>query len=122
MPALKNGSTPSGDADVDAGIGATRAFAMAGTSQEADALSGTPTSAPALSNAEQRALKKKLQSTERKMRTLESKVEDATVRLHAADPTDFQALGSIQQEVDDLRMQLEELELVWLETAEVLGV
>ena len=87
-----------------------------------DASTGPIDESPGLSNAEQRALKKKLQSTERKMHTLESKVEDAIERLHAADPTDFQALGSIQQEVDDLRMQLEELELVWLEIAEALGV
>ena len=78
--------------------------------------------APALSNAEQRALKKTLQSTERKMRTCETRIQEATDRLHEADPTDFQALGSIQKEIDDLRGQLEELELVWLETAESLGL
>lgn len=84
---------------------------------------GTPatTSETGLSNAELRALKKTLQSTERKMRTCESKIEDAETRLHAADPTDFQALATIQQEINELKAQLEELELVWLETAEALG-
>lgn len=76
----------------------------------------------ALSNVDMRALKKTLQSTERKMRTLESKIEDANGRLHAADPTDFQALGSIQAEINDFQSQLEDLELVWLETAESLGM
>ena len=93
-----------------------------------DAVSPTRSEKPAaegeqaLSNADMRALKKTLQSTERKMRTLESKIEDANGRLHAADPTDFQALGSIQAEINDFQSQLEDLELVWLETAESLGM
>ncbi len=76
----------------------------------------------ALSNAEQRALKKTLQSTERKMRTCETRIEEANNRLHSADPTDFQELGAIQQEINELQAQLEELELAWLEAAEQLGV
>ena len=75
---------------------------------------------PAISNAEMRALKKALQSAERKMHTCESKLEDANRRLHEADPTDFQQLGAIQSEIDELRAQLEELELAWLEAAEAL--
>ncbi len=74
----------------------------------------------ALSNAELRALKKTLHSTERKMDTMQKKIADAEARLHAADPTDFQALGEIQAEIDDFRSQLEELELTWLETTEAL--
>ena len=75
-----------------------------------------------LSNVEQRALKKTLHSTERKMNTVETKIADATTRLHEADPTDFQELGAIQSEIDTLRAQLEELELTWLETSEALGM
>ena len=73
-----------------------------------------------LSNVELRTLKKTLHSTERKMKTLEGKIADATARLHSADPTDFQALGDIQREIDSLQEQLDDLELVWLETAEEL--
>ena len=73
-----------------------------------------------LSNQELRALKKTLQSTERKMNTLQGKIEDANTRLHAVDPTDYQALGDIQQEIFTLEAQLEELELIWLETSEAL--
>ena len=76
--------------------------------------------ATGLSNQELRALKKTLQSTERKMNTLQGKIDDATQRLHEADPTDYQALGDIQAEINDLQQQLEELELVWLETSEAL--
>ena len=73
-----------------------------------------------MSNSELRTLKKSLQSTDRKMATLRGKIDDAHERLHAADPTDFVALGDIQAEINDLQSQLEELELVWLETAEML--
>ena len=77
--------------------------------------------AASLSNQEQRALKKTLLSTERKMTTLQGKIADAETRLHEADPTDFVALGGIQSEIDDFKQQLEDLELVWLETSEALG-
>ena len=88
----------------------------------------TPFKAPAepketvgLSNQELRALKKTLLSTERKMNTLQKKIDDANQRLVDADPTDYQVLGDIQQEINDLNVQLEELELTWLETSEALG-
>ena len=74
----------------------------------------------ALSNAELRALKKTLNSTERKMSTMQKRITDAEARLHTVDPTDFQALGDIQAEINDFRAQLEELELIWLETSEAL--
>ncbi len=67
-----------------------------------------------LSNQEQRALKKQLQSTERKMNTMQKKIDDAHRRLNEADPTDYQALGEIQAEINSFQEQLEELELVWL--------
>ena len=79
------------------------------------------TAAAGLSNQELRALKKTLQSTERKMSTMQQRIDDAEQRLHAADPTDFVALGDIQHEIDDYKAQLEELELTWLETSEALG-
>ena len=77
---------------------------------------------PRLSNQEQRALKKTLQSTERKLSTMQGKADDATRRLHEADPTDFIALGEIQRELDECKRQIEELELIWLETSEALGL
>ena len=85
------------------------------------ATSAKPADDGSLSNSELRALKKTLQSTDRKMNTLRKKIEDAQMRLHSADPTDFVALGDIQAEINELQSQLDDLELVWLETAETLG-
>ena len=105
--------------------GGTRAGAAGATSRatgdasaplQGDAASGMP-----LSNNELRALKKTLASTERKMQTMEQRIADATARMHDADPTDYVALGTIQGEIDELQAQLEELELIWLETSERLG-
>ena len=106
-----------GEADDGADVGGSAAApgSAAGASS-----SGETASSAAISNAELRALKKTLQSTERKMKTLEGKIADAQQRLNEADPTDFQELGSIQQEIDDFSARLEELELSWLETAEKL--
>ncbi len=97
----------------------SNAVESASTQQAASADEKTVTNA--LSNQELRALKKTLQSTERKMQTMQKKIDEATTRLHEADPTDFMALGSIQQEINDYQAQLEELELTWLETSEALG-
>ena len=73
-----------------------------------------------LSNNEMRALKKQVASTERKMRTLEGKIEDAKQAMFDIDPTDFVKLGEAQQKIDDLKAQLEELEMEWLEASEQL--
>ena len=101
------------------------ADAIAGTSgpkeSPSERPSGESADTPALTNQELRALKKTLQSTERKMATMQGRIDDATNRLHQADPTDFVALGDIQREIDDYRTQLEELELTWLETSESLA-
>ena len=94
--------------------------APAATKTPATAADASNPEQSTLSNAELRTLKKTLHSTERKMSTMQKKIADAEARLHAADPTDFQALGDIQAEINDYRSQLEELELVWLETSEAL--
>jgi len=73
-----------------------------------------------LSNAEMRALKKQLQSVERKMETVNGRIAEAEARLRAADPTDYVALGEIQQGIDELHVQLDQLESEWLDITEVL--
>ena len=77
--------------------------------------------APALSQAEIRRLRKVLESTERKMATAKSRLADAEAALAAADPTDYQELGARQAAIDEVRAQVDELELAWLEAAEALG-
>ena len=77
-------------------------------------------SASKLSNQERRAAKKKLESSERKMQTMQGKIDDAQLRLQQADPTDYLQLTSIESEITDLKAQLELLEEEWLEASELL--
>lgn len=72
------------------------------------------------SQKELRALKKQLQSLDRKMDTLKGKIEEGQQRLLEVEPSDFQALGAIQADIDTYRYQLEEFEELWIETAEKL--
>ena len=60
-------------------------------------------------------------SLERKMETLKGKIVAAQERMGTVDPSDYLVLGAIQEEIAQLQEQLEEMELEWLEAAEILG-
>lgn len=70
---------------------------------------------PALSNVEERSLKKELASTERRLDTLGRKAEAARAEMHEADPSDYQALQDIQGRVRSIEQQISDLEDIWLE-------
>lgn len=77
--------------------------------------------ARALSNAEIRALKKELQSLERKMVTAQKKVDALRASLLEVDPTDFMKLSDVQAQIDEAQVKLEAHETAWLEVSEQLG-
>lgn len=77
--------------------------------------------ARALSNVEARALKKELQSLERKMVTAQKKVDALRVSLLEVEPTDFMKLGDVQAQIDEAQVKLEAHETAWLEVSEQLG-
>ena len=79
-------------------------------------------SGPRLTGGEIRTLRKLMQSNERKMETLNGKIEDVRAQMAAADPSDFAALGDFQTQINDLQSQVDALEEEWLEAAEKLGV
>jgi len=74
-----------------------------------------------LSGGQIRMFRKAMDSSETKMATVRSKIEDAKRRMEEHDPTDFEGLLGFQEEIQQLEQRLEELELVWLEAAEQLG-
>ncbi len=76
---------------------------------------------PQLSGGEIRELKKRMRSCENKTNTLRGKIEQAQADMAAADPSDFEALGKFQQQIDDFQAQIDELDEQWLEAAEALG-
>jgi ATPase subunit of ABC transporter with duplicated ATPase domains len=73
-----------------------------------------------LSGGEARELRKKMSSCEKKIDTLRSKIEAAHERELQVDPTDFEALMAVQNEITTFNEQIEELELDWLEAADTL--
>lgn len=76
---------------------------------------------PVLSNKERQRLVKLVSSLEKKMNTLDGKIADAKAELEAADPTDYEALTSLQQNLDNLNENKSDLETQWLEASETLG-
>ncbi|WP_251197649.1 ABC-F family ATP-binding cassette domain-containing protein [Anaerotardibacter muris] len=80
---------------------------------------GAPTK-PTLSGGEQREVRKRANSLERRMQTLEGKIADAQTEQSEADPSDYVALGKIQSRITDLQSQLATLEEEWLELSDLL--
>ncbi len=76
--------------------------------------------APKLSNNELRALKKLVASTEKKMATMQGRIEDAKEAMSKLDQTDYVALTQAEQEVTELEAALAALEEQWLEASEAL--
>jgi hypothetical protein len=72
-------------------------------------------SSPAPPRVDERALKKELASTERKLDTLGAKVVSVRAELHAADPSDYVALQEIQARLHAAERALSDLEDVWVE-------
>lgn len=73
-----------------------------------------------LSNSEQRRLKKLLASNEKKIATVEGRIEEERRALEAIEPTDFEALLAQQARIEELEARRDELESEWMEAAEVL--
>ena len=86
----------------------------------ATAQSGDDSSHPALSAAQARDIRKKLQSLERKMNTAQRKVDEAKKAQLAVDPYDYVALGEAQEVVKSCEDKLSALEEEWLECAALL--
>lgn len=74
-----------------------------------------------LSGGEQRRLRKLMSSNEGKIETIRGKITGKQAELAAADPTDYQLLTAIQEEIADLEEDISVLELEWFDAAERLG-
>ncbi len=91
-----------------------------GANAAGDTVSASTQERPALSAAQAREIRKKIQSLERKMNTAQRKVDEAKAALMEVDPYDYQALGEAQQQVKEKEDKLSALEEEWLETAALL--
>ena len=86
-------------------------------------LSGGPEErlTPALSNVEERSLKKLLASTERKLATLAGKADEVRVTMREADPSDYVAIVDAQARLHSIEQQIADLEGEWLALSERLS-
>lgn len=81
----------------------------------------TQPSKVALSGGEQREVRKRVNSLERRMQTLEGKIAQAAEEQAQLDPSDYVALGEVQARIEELKRTLGELEEEWLEASELLS-
>ncbi len=72
------------------------------------------------SGGQQRALRKTVKSCEKKINTLKGRIADKRAEMDAVDPTDYEALSALQDEIAQLTGSLEEIELEWFEAEEEL--
>ncbi|MFE9246559.1 ABC-F family ATP-binding cassette domain-containing protein [Nocardiopsis sp. NPDC006938] len=79
-----------------------------------------PAAAPAVSQAERRAAQKEMQRVERRMDKI-AKREERLHELMAAAAEDYTRLAELDAEAKTLASEKEELEMVWLEQAELIG-
>ncbi|QRN80808.1 MAG: ABC-F family ATP-binding cassette domain-containing protein, partial [Nocardiopsis sp. BM-2018] len=87
---------------------------------EAAAAEAAPAAAPAISQADRRAAQKEMQRVERRM----DKIAKREAQLHeqmAAAAEDYTKLAELDAEAKTLAAEKDELEMVWLEQAELIG-
>lgn len=77
-----------------------------------------PTGSPTLSAGEERALKKELAATERKLESLGRKAETIRAELQQVNPSDYVALGEIQARVHEAEREIAACEDAWIELSE----
>ena len=70
------------------------------------------------SQAELRAIRKQIASTERKISTQYGKLEEARAEMGSVDPTDYLALSACEKKADEIQACIDELEALWLELSE----
>jgi ABC-type multidrug transport system ATPase subunit len=76
---------------------------------------------PKLSGGQARELRKKMATNEKKTATLRSKIEAKKAEMQECRPTDYKSLTALQEEIAQFQAQIDQLELEWLEVAEILG-
>lgn len=117
--ALINGNIKHMPGGVDEYLGALEA---AGTQKDSTAKPTRSNAHPsaAISGGEAYQAKKQLKSTERKLASLEKQTESIQETMAHTEPTDYLALGKLEQELQAVKAQISDLESLWLELSEKL--
>ncbi len=87
----------------------------------AEPAAGSDAGSGQMSRSDEYRLRKQLSSVERKMDTQQKRIDDLAGKMLQVPATDFVELGRLQQQVDEAKDALGQLELEWLELSEQLG-
>ena len=83
---------------------------------------GTHASAPELTNAERRELKKRFDAVARRLEKLSDEPDRLRAEMAEVPATDYAALMAAQKKVDDCEAEISSLEDEWLELSDKLGI
>ena len=131
--AIKNGKDPFADEKAGAGKGKKSGSAgtagsagsgategNAGNSAGESATAETASSAPKLSGKAFHEASKRVSAIERKLAKLEDQKADLEQQMAAHDPSDYEGLGKLNEQLQAVTDESEELELEWMELSEQL--
>ena len=130
--AIKNGKDPFADEKAGAGKGKKSGSAgaagsttegTAGNSASGSATAGTASSAPSTPKLSGKAFheaSKRVSAIERKLAKLEEQKADLEQQMAAHDPSDYEGLGKLNDQLQAVADESEELELEWMELSEQL--
>ena len=79
-------------------------------------------SEPALSNAERRELRKRFDAVARKLDKRQAEPDRIRKEMAEADPTDYEHLMELQNELAAAEKEISDLEDEWLELSDTLGI
>ena len=131
--AIKNGKDPFADEKAGAGKGKKSGSAGAAGSAGAGATEGnadnsagesataeTASSAPKLSGKAFHEASKRVSAIERKLAKLEDQKADLEQQMAAHDPSDYEGLGKLNDQLQAVADESESLEMEWMELSEQL--
>ena len=128
--AIKNGKDPFADEksgkncktrkNGDAGDSATTAPSVGGTASSPSTGDSSSASAPKLTGKAFHEASKRVAAIERKLAKLEEQKADLEAQMAAHDPSDYEGLGKLNEQLQAVTDESESLEMEWMELSEQL--
>lgn len=128
--AIKNGKDPFADEksgkncktrkNGDAGDSATTAPSVGGAASSPSTGDSSSASAPKLTGKAFHEASKRVAAIERKLAKLEEQKADLEAQMAAHDPSDYEGLGKLNEQLQALTDESESLEMEWMELSEQL--
>ena len=128
--AIKNGKDPFADEksgkncktrkNGDAGDSATTAPSVGGTASSPSTGDSSSASTPKLTGKAFHDASKRVSAIERKLAKLEEQKADLEAQMAAYDPSDYEGLGKLNEQLQSVTDESESLEMEWMELSEQL--